>query len=152
MGTDIIELYSTNNKVVEGAYDSFKKQLLSLDCTDIERSGARYYNYEVFALIGELPLNYLYVNITPSKSIFYRFGISHYEFKLEVFFDYDANDDSDVLATLHVYNKNQQDSYFGSLEYLQKVITSTYEENRENYDIFFEDTSTLPEPQVYQIV
>lgn len=79
------------------------------------------------ALTRILPLNLnnLFITLTKSDSIFFRFtSIDNvYEFKLEAFLDYDECDNDDVESTLHIYkNGIKQKSLYGDIDYLCDIV------------------------------
>lgn len=118
-------IYPTND-IVKEALSSFTKQLFFISESGIyDKIISK--NNEVFKLLSELPLRKFFVSITSSDSIYYRFSFlnSEYEFKLEVFFDYEEEDEFDIESTLHIYNgKVKEAASFGSLESLHNIITN----------------------------
>ena len=54
-----------------------------------------------------------------NDSIFFWFSDSIKEFKLEVFFDYDSNDEDDIESVLLLYKSSENvKNHCGSLEYI----------------------------------
>jgi|GEM_PF-5442045 len=134
--TNIVVGFYSTNKVLNEAYKSFKTQLSSI--TPEFRVSACSVTDKVFDLLNRLNLDKLYISITSSDSLFFRFSNckSDYEFKFEVFYDYDESDENDIESTLHVYkNQEKKDSYFGSIEYLFNTINELLFEGVLVYEI-----------------
>ena len=119
-------LIEIRDSIIRQSYETLQEQL------ELNRYGeaafvsiiTTYYN-SVISLLGEMFLDKLYVSVTNANSIFFRFSRhnSPYEFKLEVFYDYNPDDEDDIEAILHVYKNNiDMGSYYGSLEYLIEII------------------------------
>lgn len=147
LDNSFFEIYP-NSDIAQKAYVSFKEQVYSPLLENEELiSKANTINSEIFNLISEFSLSKFFVSITTSNSIFYRFAIfeSNLEFKLEVFFDYDVNDESDIQSTLHVYDGSiKEGAYFGAIDYLYKIIISKVYANRETEANYFKLTSPSP--------
>jgi hypothetical protein len=80
-------------------------------------------NTEVFSLISGLPLEKLFISVTSSESIFYRFKLFGwvYEFMWEVFLDYDG--DKNIGSTLQIYNDSTKvKSTYGSISYIYDSV------------------------------
>ena len=129
MGNSEIYLYP-NSKIAKSALNSFNTEIgFYNEFYNGLISEIKSLNNDVFRLISDLPLDKLFISLTTSNSIFYRFTLlnSTYEFKLEVFFDYNENEESDIQSTLHIYHNGvKEKAVYGSLEYLYNIITETY--------------------------
>lgn len=143
----VIKLYPSN-EVADKANLLFEERI-SFVAIDLLYK-IKYYNYEVFKFISQLDLNRLFISLTSSDSIFYRFSTygNNYEFKLELFLDYNPADNRDIQCALHIYNNaNKIGAYYGNIEYISTVITKTYED-KADADIYFENISSLPENEI----
>lgn len=81
---------------------------------------------KVFTRASVFNLSRIFVTLTQSDSIFFRLKSDNnkYEFKLEVFFDYDEYNEEDIESTLHIYKEGEkQKSLFGSVDYLCDEIS-----------------------------
>ncbi len=80
--------------------------------------------YDTLEIIYGAVNRELYVSITKLNSVYFKFKVGDNECNLEIFFDYDETDDSDIEATLNIYKANgESKSYFGSMQYLYSIIT-----------------------------
>lgn len=83
---------------------------------------------DVFNRISGFNLKHLFVTLTQSDSLFFRL-ISNdniYEFKLEAFLNYEADNDQDIQATLHIYkNSSKQKSLYGDIDQLCRIIAES---------------------------
>lgn len=116
----IIELYS--NKTLNKIFKSFLNELNNvpnISFNDAYRAGI-----EILTLLSGLSINNLNLSFNNSESVFFRFSTSNnYEFKIQIFYDYDNNDETDIESILHVYhNGTKVGAYFGSVEYLFNII------------------------------
>ena len=130
----IIELYS--NKTLNKGFRQFFNELKNVP--DISFKDAYRLGTEVFTLLSELSIINLNLSFNNSESVFFRFNTSNnYEFKLQIFYDYDNNDETDIESILHVYqNGTKIGAYFGSVEYLFNIINKLSANYYECYEIF----------------
>jgi len=122
INNQIIELY-TDNKVLNDAYKSFRKQLSSIP-DDLHYALFSITN-DFFGQIKGLNLDKLFISITQSNSLFFRFSNynSNYEFKFEIFSEYDSTDEKDIESILHLYkNGEKENSYFGTVQNLFNIV------------------------------
>jgi hypothetical protein len=118
-------LYPTN-KVSLNALNSFDKKVMSFSDKNLVEK-IRSYNNEIFNLISEFDLDYLFVSYTSSDSLFYRFKVfnSSFEFKWNIF----INNDKEENSTLIIYkNSNKKHSYYGSISELYTTVNDTLNE------------------------
>jgi hypothetical protein len=81
-------------------------------------------NNEIFNFISKIKIDNIYISITSSNSIFYRFLNldNKIEFKLEAFFDV-QDDEKEFEAVLHVYKDGKKNtSYFGPLGEVNEIV------------------------------
>ena len=116
----VIELYSWNN-IFDKAYKSFKKQLNILPQNKLQIISSK--SNIVFELLSSLTLSKLFISLTSSDSIFFRFSPSILNLSLRFSMITDQNDNSDIESTLHIYeNGSKISSNFGSIEYLFNIV------------------------------
>jgi hypothetical protein len=97
-------------------------------------------NSEIFSHLSEFDLEKIFVSITTSDSLFYRFKIkgNPYEFKLELSFE--QSNEPNIESILHIYKNGIKDkSTFGSLYYTLDVIYSLISPEDSTFYIASED-------------
>lgn len=109
-------------------------------------------NNEILFLISALNLDSLFISLTSSNSILYRFKFfdSRYEFKWEVFIDEENNDDNEIQSILHIYQHQKKiKSTYGSIEFIYEVINSTLYDKKlssfiiEDYTLYYKNDGYL---------
>lgn len=94
-------------------------------------------NNEILFLISALNLDSLFISLTNSNSILYRFKFidTKYEFKWEVFLD--DEDDCAIQSILHIYQDQKKvKSTYGSIQYIYELINATvYDESLNSFII-----------------
>jgi len=97
------------------------------------------FNNEIFSLLSWLPLEKLYISVTSSDSLFYRFKLkdSPFEFMWEAFLDYDG--EGNKGSTLQIYkNDIKQKPTFGDTDYIYSVINDIAFQDEYNTESVFE--------------
>jgi hypothetical protein len=124
MGANELYLY-LNNPIAEKAFLSFNKSVYAGNIKGL--------NSYIFSLIGEYEFEKIFVSITSSNSIFYRFKLeeSSYEFKWEIFYDFNQDPDSDVESILHIYKDNIKiKSTFGFIDFTYDKINAVIDNEK----------------------
>jgi hypothetical protein len=112
----------SNNEIASKAIRNFYIESERILDSEIAESYGNI-NNEVFSLLSWLPLEKLYISITTSDSIFYRFKISNspFEFMWEAFLDYDG--EGNKGSTLQIYkNAIKQKATFGDIDYIYNTV------------------------------
>jgi len=100
------------------------------------------YNAQIFSLLSWLPLEDLYISITSSESIFYRFKLKDidFDFMWEAFLDYDG--EGNKGSTLQIYKgDNKYKSITGDVDAIYGIINEVAFPVTQNYVSF-----TIPMP------
>jgi len=138
----IVALYF-DNKILNDAYKAFRIQLLSIP----EDASIVFLNTkDILSILGQLKtIDKLFISLTSSNSIFFRFIIAEKnEFKIEFFYDYDKNDKEDVQSVLHYYSDGEKkSSYFGSISSIFSIISEISTQCDEKNGSFKEPTTTV---------
>lgn len=118
----IIGFYSVN-PILNDCYRSFNTQLnLIPENSQIKAKE----NFDSFInRLEELNLSKLYVSVTTSNSLFFRFSNwnSNTEFKFEIFNEFTPTEEGDVESTLHIYESGKnKGSFFGNIHYLFSIV------------------------------
>jgi hypothetical protein len=137
-------IYALNNSVSD-ALKHFNLEIKKLDNSDLaDRMSIN--NAEVISLISLFDPEKLYISITSSDSVFYRFKLydSPFEFKWNVF----VNANEEENSTLIIYkNSIKQNSYYGSVYELYDAINNVLNEAPEySFEIYRTD---ILSPQIY---
>ena len=124
--------------VIDSAYQSFIQELPQEITSDVLQKITTL-NTEILEILCQLNIDKLFITITTSQSLFYRFSVANFqlEFKLEVFFNIDSADSTE--AVLHVYKSGEkQNSFYGTIKELTNVINS-YIPNKYAFIFEFEE-------------
>jgi len=107
-----------DSKILNEGLKDFNDQLRDFHINTPTAESIINLNFQVFDYFSRIEVSTLFVSITGSDSIFYRFSgrQKNVEFKLEEFIDY-TGEPEDVEAVLHIYtNGVKEGSYYGSLD------------------------------------
>lgn len=83
------------------------------------------------SIISKIDFSSPTVSFTTSNSIFFSFSVNHiYEINIELFLDYNENDEDDAEATINYFINNiQQPSYFGTLNEVASILSDVVATN-----------------------
>jgi len=143
-----MELYFSS-PVIQGAYDNYKSLLEKYrNRAELPVLKINDLNNQVLELLSQLPesLSYLYISITSSDSLFYRFSKKDEkcEYKLEVFFNLE-DEESEVQSTLNVYeNGVNSHSYYGLVIDIFDIIKVAKHHTKS--EMYFYEVKKTPVP------
>jgi hypothetical protein len=90
-------------------------------------------------LLVPLNLKNIHISTTSNDSVLFRFSTANkqYDFKFEIFYDYNPQDESDCESILHLYeNGVKKDSYFGTRDELYNIVLEIVKECISTYALF----------------
>ena len=105
--------------------DNYKKLVTKYPKIKYEKNSQSFFNATALS-IANINFTNLIIAYTSSNSIFFSLNTTdnYYEFNLEIFLDYNKEDDTDVQATLNYFisGLRSKTSYYGTINELSNSI------------------------------
>ena len=117
---------SISNEIANKLTEQFESKLNAMNFDfNVNKSYVQSLYIQILGHISDFLSETSHISITKSNSLYFRFNSNNYQFNLEVFFDYDKNDESDIQSTLNIFYPNKElKSYYGAYNYLCSIINS----------------------------